>query len=65
MTESNVKSKSDRCESTKSTVINAKNRKSEDRDRIHRQDRRRSRDSSSRLELFGINLRFTTTKNNT
>lgn len=49
MAENHSKSTPKRCESTKSTVINMKNRKSEERDRKHHLDRRNDRDSLSRF----------------
>lgn len=52
VSESNSKSVSGRCESTKSSVINVKNRKSEERDRKYRRDRRRSRNSSPRFVVL-------------
>lgn len=50
--ETNSKPTSDRNENTKLGVIHGKNRKSEERDRMNRPDKRRSRDSSLRFVDF-------------
>lgn len=62
--ETNSKPTSDRNENTKSGVIHGKNRKSEERDRMNRPDKRRSRDSSLRfVDFFWKYKRFFAKKN--